>query len=440
VDAEVSADDMSVVLTTDAPLVATTSLIIDDTGAANTNGRLDPGETVDLVFTFRNFGEPATGLVANLTCSDPRITVLSGVADLPDLATGESGDHAATPFTVAASGEIPDGTPMTFDLLVSYDGGSAPLEPIIVIGQYHYLVWDPEPAHTSGVYLHQILGEVGYEGHLTTELPGNLDLYRCLFVCCGFYSENHVIAENSPEAMAIEGFAAAGGCVYLEGGDTWNYDPLTGGHDFGPLFGIIGNADGTGDMNTAMGVNGTFTQGMAIPFIASSSYVDHLTPTSGAYAIFTNSSPVYTCGVARDAGTYKTIGMSFTFGGLADFDPPSTRADLARGIMEFFLEVNPLAAPETPSLAASVSAFPNPFNPQTTIEFTNPRAGQVELAVFDVRGQRIAVLESGELAAGRHTVTWDGRDEAGRRLGSGVYLARLITGEESRSRKLMLVK
>jgi len=65
--------------------------------------------------------------------------------------------------------------------------------------------------------------------------------------------------------------------------------------------------------------------------------------------------------------------------------------------------------------------FPNPFNPSTTIRYELPRSEEIALAVYNLTGQRIATLASGFLEAGRYSPRWDGRDEAGRELASGVY-------------------
>lgn len=78
-----------------------------------------------------------------------------------------------------------------------------------------------------------------------------------------------------------------------------------------------------------------------------------------------------------------------------------------------------------PSTFALGQNYPNPFNPQTTIPFAVPAIADVRLEVFDILGQRVAVLWDGELEAGEHRLHWDGRDEKGGMLGSGVYLYRL---------------
>ncbi len=92
-----------------------------------------------------------------------------------------------------------------------------------------------------------------------------------------------------------------------------------------------------------------------------------------------------------------------------------------------------------PTLAA-LHAYPNPFNPQVTLSFALPRAADVTLEVFDVAGRRVATLWHGELAAGLHTLTWDGRDLAGRDAPSGRYLARLSGQAMVRTATLTLVR
>ncbi len=79
--------------------------------------------------------------------------------------------------------------------------------------------------------------------------------------------------------------------------------------------------------------------------------------------------------------------------------------------------------------------YPNPFNPTTTITFDVPALHQVELAVYDVMGRRVAVLVDGVLAAGRHEATW----QAGK-LPSGTYFYRLTAGAFSQTKALTLLK
>jgi len=84
--------------------------------------------------------------------------------------------------------------------------------------------------------------------------------------------------------------------------------------------------------------------------------------------------------------------------------------------------------------------WPNPFNRATAIRFTLPTAEEIELALFGLTGQRVATLARGWRPAGTYTVRWDGRDDGGRELGSGVYPYRLRVGEQIETRKLLLLR
>jgi hypothetical protein len=86
------------------------------------------------------------------------------------------------------------------------------------------------------------------------------------------------------------------------------------------------------------------------------------------------------------------------------------------------------------------NAFPNPFNPVTTIAFSVPETALVELDVLNVSGQVVKVLLSEERQAGEHRVSWDGSDGAGHGMGSGVYFYRLRAGGTVLSRKMVLLK
>jgi hypothetical protein len=92
-----------------------------------------------------------------------------------------------------------------------------------------------------------------------------------------------------------------------------------------------------------------------------------------------------------------------------------------------------------------LSNYPNPFNPTTTIEFTLPHAQEIELIVYNVRGQQIALLAEGIHTGGLHRVTFDTNLQSvgarsSRTLPSGVYFYTLIAGERRQTGKLMLIR
>lgn len=94
----------------------------------------------------------------------------------------------------------------------------------------------------------------------------------------------------------------------------------------------------------------------------------------------------------------------------------------------------------TPSDFALFQNYPNPFNPETRIEFELQQPAHVQLSIFNTRGQLIRRLVDGNLTSGRHRRVWDGRDERGRVVSSGVYLYRLKAGEFTATRRLTLLR
>jgi hypothetical protein len=103
--------------------------------------------------------------------------------------------------------------------------------------------------------------------------------------------------------------------------------------------------------------------------------------------------------------------------------------------------VPPIAiVPEVDREFALGQNIPNPFNPVTTINYYLPEEGAVVLAVYDVHGKRIRTLASGLESAGEKSVTWDGTNDAGLQVGSGIYFYRLHAGSETSVRKMLLMK
>ena len=95
-----------------------------------------------------------------------------------------------------------------------------------------------------------------------------------------------------------------------------------------------------------------------------------------------------------------------------------------------------IGLPEGPQLQNA----PNPFNSETIITWFLLQPGPARLEVFALTGQRVAVLHEGSRKAGLHRLRWDGRDDQGRPLASGVYVYRLVTAEGAQTRKLTLLR
>jgi hypothetical protein len=125
-------------------------------------------------------------------------------------------------------------------------------------------------------------------------------------------------------------------------------------------------------------------------------------------------------------------------------NPPTTNQEVVLDEFTFVPMGSVVGIPDigpdtrlTPSLSV---ARPNPFNPTTTIGYSLPRGGDTELMVYDIEGRRVRTLVKGLVPAGDHRVVWDGRDDAGNCVASGVYLYRLRVGGLVETKKMVLVK
>ncbi|MBT7596720.1 MAG: T9SS type A sorting domain-containing protein, partial [Gemmatimonadetes bacterium] len=120
----------------------------------------------------------------------------------------------------------------------------------------------------------------------------------------------------------------------------------------------------------------------------------------------------------------------------------------------FYLDDIRLVAATPPSITAVTESYdistpesftvhqnyPNPFNPETTIRFDLPSTADVDLSLYNLAGQRVATLAVGLREAGSYSLRWDGRDDAGRDLASGMYFYRLTAGNQVETRKLLLLR
>ncbi|OPX21603.1 MAG: hypothetical protein B1H02_07385 [Candidatus Latescibacteria bacterium 4484_107] len=84
--------------------------------------------------------------------------------------------------------------------------------------------------------------------------------------------------------------------------------------------------------------------------------------------------------------------------------------------------------------------FPNPFNPITELRYQLPEASEVRLSVYNLLGQEVRRLVDEKMAAGAHSAQWDGRDDSGNPLASGVYLCRFRAGDFRQTKRIVLLR
>ena len=340
---------------------------VDDPGG-NNNGILDPGETATINISVTNNGSAdVIDLFGELTSSDAYVTInTSGPQAFGNIS---SGGAASAGFEVTVDLATPAGHNVAFGFeYIAGFGITGTGEFTSVIGQIPVLIVDMDENNNSADKIQDALNGLSIPSDYITYIPSNLELYTSVFVCLGIYSNNHVL--SSTEGQQLAGYLNNGGMLYMEGGDTWAYDNATAVHG---MFGIIGEADGTGDLGPVTGINGTITEGMDFTYTGDNSWIDHLGPTGNGEVILQNSSPSYNTGIINDAGSYKTIGASHEFGGLS-----GDRTALMGAYLEFFGVIQPMSANfvadiTTPAVGESV-------------QFTNTSTGSPDSFLWGFEG------------------------------------------------------
>ncbi|MCD4695419.1 MAG: hypothetical protein K8S16_04180 [Bacteroidales bacterium] len=334
-------------LTGFAPVLSSGSVYILDGG----NGYLEPGETAGLQVSLLNEGgAEATNLLAELTISDPYLTINNGLAALSNLNANSSNDVL---FNITASQYIPSGYELNFYVNITADYGiSGSGNFNIIAGHLPILILDLDENNNSAPAIEATFNSIGILYEKQSSFPPDINVYPGIFVCLGIYSDNYVL--SSSEGQELADFLTNGGKLYMEGGDTWAYDSQTAVHG---MFNINGTDDGGADMSVVAGQPSTFTEGMSFNYGGDNSWMDHLEPIGPSILILENQSPVYGTAIAYDGGTYKTIGAAHEFGGLTDGSSPSTKEELMTAYLDFFGLLPP------PVFEVNLTAFlEGPFN------------------------------------------------------------------------------
>jgi len=181
----------------------------------------------------------------------------------------------------------------------------------------------------------------------------------------------------------------------------------------------------------------------------SDTYADQVQyPEIGAVAAFTfQDGPIGgnayllngVAGVALELPIYKSFYFSFDFSQVSD---PVQRFELMSDLVDWF-GLEPVSNEEgqlIPANSGITRIYPNPFNPRSTIEFTLGQAGPVRVDIFNLKGQKVKSLANGNYPIGINSLSWDGTDDAGRGVASGIYYVRMNAENRNYSRRVVLVK
>ncbi len=405
-----------------APIISIASIEIDDTAGGDGNLRLDPGETATLAVTLHNAGtgrlDDITGL---LSCSHPMIVVNAGTGTLAGLGEDESGLlEPVYEVTVDPSFQAYE---CRFDLHVTGSNQFDRLfETMLPIGGFYETV-----EGGAGEWTHYVVTPTGFsdQWHVSSQrnhTPGGTTSWKCGDTGAGDYG-NLLDAGLETPAVEIGGNGALVFWMWIDAEESSAYQ---------------GRAYDGGLIEMSLD-GGPFEQ------ITPEGGYTHTIRAGSTPGPFPEETPVFS-GQANWQqircelpGVVGQVAFRFRFG--------TDGADTREGWYIDDIEILGLTSPSgieiqepMPRALSLMPSRPNPSAGNTTITFALPQAGAATLEVFDANGRLVRTLLSGELSAGGHRVTWDGADEIGRPVTSGLYYYRLHTADGSQRRSLVMLR
>jgi len=148
---------------------------------------------------------------------------------------------------------------------------------------------------------------------------------------------------------------------------------------------------------------------------------------NGGGHIYSSSTNYKLCGSAGQSVAGEAVGTYHSYSGF--WNPWVVATDVE--------EEKEAVVPREFSLSQN---YPNPFNPQTVIEYALPKESHVKITIYNVLGQKVRVLKDEIERAGYKRVVWDGRDDTGSEVASGIYFYRIMAGDFVTAKKMMMVK
>ncbi|MBN2175241.1 MAG: T9SS type A sorting domain-containing protein, partial [Bacteroidales bacterium] len=425
-----------IVIKSHAPVLEFMGFEISDP-AGNNNGRIDPGETVDIMITVENSGSSdAMNVLGEMGSSDPFIILNTTSQNYGFL---NAGSQAHKTYSVTAVASTPEGHQVDYSFDITCDGGiQINTGFYTVIGKYTALVLDLDPQNFSGPGIYETFENMEITAVYETTFPEDLGIYKNIFISLGIQFQNYELSLE--EGQELKDFLLEGGNIYMEGRSTWKTDQQTEVH---PMFNIDVEDVYTFIIQNIKGVDGTFTAGMLFDFDGVNPINNYsIEPVGSAFGILTVGDQEYGCGVANEAGTYKTIASTIEFGRLVDNEPPSTRIELMQQYLDWFNGI--VTGTEDGISKINPSQFeisPNPFDQNTSVQFSLEQENDVTIKIHNLQGQPVKTLiEKSKLNPGIHRMSWDGTGKQGEKLNSGIYFIIFQSGNKQIIHKIILTK
>lgn len=414
-----------------APLLEYVSYSIDDE-IGDGNGKIDPGETVDLILDLANLGSAAAyNVAASLSTESEYVSINDPQQFLGNL---EGGSNSQLIFKISADGDTPEGYSANFTLeLIADHNISGGGDFYTIVGQKPVLIINLSNDNTASDSIANCMNMLQVGADYATELPEDRDVYKSIFIVLGVYPDNNALTPKQGDDLAL--FLENGGSIYMEGGDAWAFDEPTAVHE---MFYIEGLNDGEDNLSAILGEPDGFLYGYNCLYNGPNNYIDQIAPRNESTLILSNEDPSFGVAVSYQNETYKTIGSSISFSGLVDNEEYS-KAGMMAEILSFFnigftwTDIN-----ERSIIEVETSAYPNPFSNEVSIAFSLSEKSIVSLDIFDLTGRKVRTIVNSVLSQGNHKYIWKATDSSGLKMQPGIYFYNLRSGNQVVTKKLIL--
>ena len=413
----------------------------DPTG--NNNGRPDPGETVDVVFTLENTNllMGATDVEVTLTCADPDINITQNANTFSLIPPGGVVNNSTDPITFTVDGGASPHE-ATFVLTVTEPTLITPIvyQTVQMIGRPAIIVIDDDGGANFQQFYDRDLDSLGivhdiWDVNADGEIPQDEIL---LYPRVIWHTSNSDDPLSQAEQDLISDFLSQGRELFLTGEDI--DEQLRDSAFYANVLHCV--SEETGGSPQLTGVEGDpISDETTLVLAGPGGAGNNLSPASiaaasGAHLVYTYNSNSLGAGLRYHGAGGELVYFAFNFEAVSNLSTPDQWVLLGNILNWFNAEaVEEIPNQPMPGAYALNQNYPNPFNPATDITFALPNSGMVRMAVYDLTGRLVETLVQEMLPAGWHRATFVARD-----LASGIYIYRLDAGSASFTRKMILLK
>jgi hypothetical protein len=450
----------------------------------NNNGSFEPGETITISFDLINNGH-MTSSAGNLEIiiNGAYATTPQTSFTLPGIPVGVN-IPLSIPFTLA--NDAPDGSVVPIGLALTagaqmvndmvalpvgsnsegFETGAISSPPWVNNSTIPWTVISGDGFIHSGTYSAKS-GAIGHNGStelsitLNVGLAGNISFWRRVSSESGYdYLKFYIDATETGSWSGNQGWAQQTYPV-TTGQHTfrWVYSKdysTVSGYDCAWIDDIVFPLSGDSSVPifyvpvtelsfTDIALNVPVSQDLVVRNLGAAALNGNITVPALVDLMF-NGTPVsdnYTYSIpAGENGTF-TIGLMFTETTAYSGNIGITSNDVSNPSQTVTLNITTVSNEDDnniPVITKLEGNYPNPFNPSTTIRFGVKEPGQININIYNLKGQLVKTLVNESLKAGYHSINWNGTDESGKVVSSGVYLYRMQATGINQTKKMMLMK